>query len=193
MPLFAQTADSAVSVDAEASLLPDEAGLSLSPDLSPDETTLLLDDPASGEVPIRSSSSFWALLRAILVLAVLAVLVWLLLVFIRRRASSGASSSMHLKVLAQTSLGLNRQAHVLCLGKRAWIVASTESAVNLIAEVDDQELIDQLLLEDSKKSSLEANAPVSFLRMFASLSGKNAQTRPAAGRLRKMRERLKDI
>lgn len=177
MPLYAQESSAPSSVTADSPSAGD--GLAI------DETSLRLDDEAAADTLVQNregSSSAWALVRAILVLAVLAFLVWLLLYFIRRRAAKQAGASPHLKILATTSVALNRHVHVIGLGTKAWLVGSSENAVNLIAEIEDQELIDQLRLEDSRRSSLDATVAGNFSRLFSSLTGKGSAPGAASGR-----------
>ncbi len=158
-----------------------------------DESSLILDDPAPIESNSSRGSTTWALVRAILVLAALAFLVWLLLAFIRRRAQLGAARSPHIKVLAQTSLALNRQLFVVSLGTQAWLIATSDAATSVIAEIEDKEFIDTLLLEDSERSALEATRPLSFLSALSTVLGKRASKAPESKALEKMRDRLKDI
>lgn len=188
IPVYAQDRDDTASVPGPSASSGDEALVTVSNPrgsaLPVDETSLRLDDEGASDPLVQDregGSSAWALVRAILVLAVLAFLVWLLLHFIRRRAARQAGASPHLKVLASTSVALNRHVHVVGLGSKAWLVGSSESAVNLIAEIDDQELIDQLRLEDSRRSALESTVAGNFSRLFSSLTGRGRKPEPVRG------------
>ena len=57
------------------------------------------------------------------------------------------------KSVANLSLGQNRSAQILSVGSRAFLVGITDRSVNLIAELDDRELIDAMNLAADKTSS----------------------------------------
>ena len=143
--------------------------------------------------------SAWGILRMVLTLAVVAIAIYGL-VFIIKRASRGSTAQdPFLKILASTPLGVNRSAHVLSVGSKAWLVGSAESGISLISEIDDKETLDAMLLEDSKKSAsafAAAAGPGRFLDFKALLRrlGMAVETdEPGPDKIRKRRERIKGL
>lgn len=162
--------------------------------LGSDESALFLDAAESeGERVVPASSGLWPLIRALLVLVLLVAIIWLLLAFIKRRNAANAATNPHLKLYASLGLALNKHVHVVGLGQKAWLIGSSENSVQLIAEIDDQELIDQMRLEASHRTALDSNLPLSFLRLFSRYTGRRATENSAEESLEKMKNRLKDI
>jgi len=102
---------------------------------------------------VRQSSSVWPIIRMILVLALTAAAVYGIVLFLKRSSKQNVSKDPFLKILATAHLGLNRYAHIVSVGSKAWLLGSSDGGVNLIGEVDDKDVIDAMLLEESKKSS----------------------------------------
>jgi len=173
--------------------------------VSAQEETPVQDDPLTAaeraytfaDVPdnpaVQTSSSVWPIIRMLLVLALCAAAVYGIVFFLKRSSKQTVSKDPFLKILATASLGLNRYAHIVSVGSKAWLLGSSDGGVNLIGEVEDKEIIDAMLLEESKKSSEpQGRFPdfVSVLRRF----GLPAQTgAPGADDIRKRRERLKGL
>lgn len=121
-----------------------------------DENALLIGDApaAAGTGETTPSSSFFALLRVVLVLALLCAGVWGIMVFLRKSTLSNVADDPYLKSVANLSLGTNRSAQVLTVGNRAFLVGVTDRSISLISELNDQELIDAMNLAADKNSSV---------------------------------------
>ena len=135
----------------------------------------------------------WPVIRMVLVLLLVAVAVYGVVFIIKRDSKPAAAVDPFLKVLASTPLGYNRYAHIVAAGSKAWLVGAGESGVNLISEIEDKDLIDAMMLEDSKKSvQSPGKFPdfVSLLRKFGAPAQKNAS---GADEIRKRRERLRGL
>jgi len=147
------------------------------------------------EEPLPASGpSVWAAVRMVLVLALAAAAVYGVVFFIKRASKQPALSDPFLKVLATSHLGSNRYAHIVSVGSKAWLLGSSDGGVNLIGEIDDKDVINAMLLEDSKKSAETSPARfwdfTSMLRRF----GASAERRvPGVEEIRKRRERLKGL
>jgi len=142
-----------------------------------------------------SSGSVWPIIRMILVLALCAAAVYGIVFFIKRSSKQPVSKDPFLKILATVNLGLNRYAHVVSVGGKAWLLGSSDGGVNLIGEVEDKELIDAMLLEESKKSAEPQGRFPDFVSMLRKLGLPAQQTGPSSGAedIRKRRERLKGL
>jgi len=141
-----------------------------------------------------SGSSTWAVFRMVLVLALAAAAVYGAVYFIKRASKQTASGDPFLKILASTPLGSNRYAHVVSVGGKAWLLGSSDGGVNLIGEIDDKDVINAMLLEDSKKGAdTAAGRFPDFLAMLRRL-GTPAESRTSgADEIRRRRERLKGL
>jgi flagellar protein FliO/FliZ len=142
----------------------------------------------------------------VLVLALAAAAIYGVVFFLKRAARAPAARNPYLKVLTSASLGGSRQVYVVSLGAKAWLVGAGEGSVSLIAEVTDQETLDALLLDESRRSAESAGGRFGdFRAMLRRLGGGG---RDAAGgmdaggtgiaefspdKLRKRRERLKGL
>jgi flagellar biogenesis protein FliO len=116
------------------------------------------------EVPeTAATATFPVILRMVLVLALVAGVIYLVVFFLRRVSRPQAEQNPHLKLLVSTHLGNGRFLHVVSLGNQAWLVGSGEGGINHIADINDKELLDTMLLDASKKTAEELN-PVSGFR-----------------------------
>ncbi len=120
-----------------------------------DETALPIGDaPAAADNKDGSApSTLFSLIRVVLVLALLCAGVWGIMVFLRKSTGVNVADDPYLKSVANLSLGQNRSAQILSVGSRAFLVGITDRSVNLIAELDDRELIDAMNLAADKTSS----------------------------------------
>ena len=142
----------------------------------------------------RTGSSVWPIIRMLLVLALCAAAVYGIVFFLKRSSKQTVSKDPFLKILATAHLGVNRYAHVVSVGSKAWLLGSSDGGVNLIGEVEDKEIIDAMLLEESKKTSEPQGSLPDFMSMLRNL-GLPAQNRGSSGAedIRKRRERLKGL
>ena len=157
--------------------------------------------PVGGEaVAVPPAASTLGIFRVLLTLAVVAAAIYGIVFFIKRVSRGGREQDPFLKVLASTPLGTNRSAHILSVGQRAWLVGAAENGVHLISEIEDKEVLDTMLLEDSRRS---AESPVagghagrfsdfrSLLRKLGMPSETGAPSSPES--IRKRGERLKGL
>jgi flagellar protein FliO/FliZ len=100
----------------------------------------------------RSSAvSALNIFKVLITLILAAAAIYGLVYFLKRFSRGGSARDPFLKVLASTSLGTNRSAHIISVGSQAWLVGSAESGVNLISEIQDKDALNAMLLEDSRK------------------------------------------
>jgi flagellar protein FliO/FliZ len=130
----------------------------------------------------------------ILVLALAAAAVYGVVFFIKRSAKQTPEGNPFLKILATAHLGSNRYAHIVAVGSHAWLLGSSDGGVNLIGEVDDKDVINAMLLEDSRKvSEAPSNRFPDFMSMLRRLGAHPEARSSGADDIRKRRERLKDL
>jgi len=155
------------------------------------EQALTLEESA----PIASAAgpSIWTVVRMVLTLALAAAAIYGVVFLIKRSAKQNVNNDPFLKILASAHLGSNRYAHIVAVGGKAWLLGSSDGGVNLIGEIDDKDILNAMLLEDSRKSVPAAGRFPDFLAILRRF-GAPAETRvPGAEDIRKRRERLKRL
>jgi flagellar protein FliO/FliZ len=157
------------------------------------EQALSLGDDISGTTAAPSAASALGILRILLTLAVVAAAIYGIVFFIKRTSRNTRTRDPFLRILASVPLGTNRGAHIIAVGSRAWLVGAAENGVNLISEVEDKDVLNAMLLEDSRKS---AETPMGRFPDFRALLHKlgapaESGAPPSPDTIRKRSERLK--
>lgn len=159
------------------------------------EEALVLADESSSQTPDPSSvSTFFVILRLVMVLALASAAIYGLVFFLKKFSRGQEQKGPFLKILAGLSLGANRFIHVVSVGEKAWLVGSADGGVSLLAEINDKETLDAMLLEESRRSA--ENAKSSGFAALMRHTGKPAPhvgEPPKAENVRKSRERLKGL
>ncbi|MDR3160018.1 MAG: flagellar biosynthetic protein FliO [Spirochaetaceae bacterium] len=165
---------------------------------SPEAGLSLDEEPEAAAFTGTGPSARSAVLRMVLVLALVAVFIYIA-VFIMKRLLKGIarpqeSSNPYLKVLATVHLGSNHFLHVVALGPaQAWLVGSGDGGVRLIAEIEDRETVDSLLL-DASRNNAGAGKFADFRSIFRRLGGGKAEDPGLSpDNIRKRRERLRGL
>jgi flagellar protein FliO/FliZ len=152
-----------------------------------------------------TGSRLFAIIRMVLVLALAAAAVYGVVFFLRRSARPQNERNSRLKILTGAHLGSNRYVYVVGVGSRAWLIGAGEGGVSPISEITDQEAIDAMILEESKRGAeLAASRFADFRAMLARFTGRSSfgttddargpNASPFSARiLRKQRERLKGL
>ncbi|MCL2181600.1 MAG: flagellar biosynthetic protein FliO [Treponema sp.] len=148
------------------------------------------DSPAAGS---RAGSSIWAVVRMILVLALAAAAIYGIVFIFKKSVKRTAASDPFLKVIASAHVGLNRYVHIVSVGSRAWLLGAGDGGVNLISEIDDKEIIDSMMLEDSRKSAETPGKMQDFLSLIRRMGVPVKQNQSGTDEIRKRRERLKEM
>ncbi|MDR0322164.1 MAG: flagellar biosynthetic protein FliO [Treponema sp.] len=174
------------------------------PDTSVDPSPAVEDQHRIAEegMPLRDTgtpsapgtgSSIWLVIRMILVLALAAAAIYGIVFVIKRSSKQTVTNDPFLKVLASSSIGLNRYVHIVSVGSKAWLVGAGEGTVSLISEIDDKEIIDAMLLEDSKKTAQTPGRFPDFLALLRRFGAQAEKSIPGVDEIRKRRERLKGL
>jgi flagellar protein FliO/FliZ len=141
----------------------------------------------------QTGPGVWPVIRMILVLAFTAAAIYGVVYFLKRSSKQAVSKSPFLKILATAHLGVNRYAHIVSVGSKAWLLGSSDGGVNLIGEVDDKEIIDAMLLEESKNSAEPQGRFTDFISMLRRFGLPAQAGTPGAEDIRKRRERFKGL
>jgi flagellar protein FliO/FliZ len=160
------------------------------------ERNVQLEDSGTGATPSASATSVWGILRVLLTLALAAAAIYGLVFFIKRVSRGGKTQDPFLKLLASTPIGTNRSVHIIAAGTQAWLVGAAENGVNVISEIEDKDLLNAMLLEDSRKNATETMETGHFPDFRALLRKMGVQVgakAPGAEDIRKRSEKLKGL
>jgi flagellar protein FliO/FliZ len=162
----------------------------------PAEDTILLGDD-SPQIPAAGVNSVGTMVRMVLVLAVAALAIYGVVFLIKRLSRPAEAGDPHLKVLARAPLGSGAFTAVVSVGSKAWLVGGGDGGISLIAEIDEQEALESMLIDNARK---EAESRRFRFLDFRSLLGKfgggretGAPGNSHAETIRRQRDRLKGL
>ncbi|MDR0463968.1 MAG: flagellar biosynthetic protein FliO [Treponema sp.] len=136
----------------------------------------------------------WAIVRMILVLVLAAAAIYGVVFLFKRASKQAPNNDPFLKILANAHLGSNRYVHVVAVGSKTWLLGSCEGGVTPIGEIDDPDIINAMLLEDSRKAAETSQGRFPDFMALLRRAGVSAKTNaPGADEIRKRRERLKGL
>jgi flagellar protein FliO/FliZ len=180
---------------------------------SQDETATIVESPVADPITAEEWDRFWdgnttrtaqpvpvasalSILRVLLTLVLAAAAIYGLVYLIKRFSRGNTTKDPFLKVIASVPLATNRNAHIISAGSRAWLVGASENGVNLIAEIEDKDLLNAMLLEDSRKSataSMDAGRFPDFRALLHKLGMTVGAKAPGTEEIRKRSEKLKGL
>ena len=164
IPVYAQNRNDAASPAATASA----AGTITNP-----EQSIILGETAAPDQQASSGTSFWIVLRMVLVLALAALAIYGVVFFIKRLAKPPQAKDPNLKVLASVPLGGDTFASAISIGSRAWLVGGGSGAgIRLISEITEQEALETMFIEDARKTT-ETRGMLDFRSLLNRFAGKN--------------------
>ena len=148
-------------------------------------------EDAPGEGPLVSS---WDFLRMLLILAAVVAVIYLIFHFLKRGLRRQLPENDMIRLLGTRTLAGNRALHLVELGKTVFLLGAAEGGISLIAEVKDQETLDNLRIESSKSRT----APQGFGQFFQSMlkGGKSGGSGVQAGTIdfmKQQRQRLNKL
>jgi flagellar protein FliO/FliZ len=159
------------------------------------ESLIVFDTPEEGEaVAAPATLSGFSALRTVLVLALSAAAIYGVVFFFKRLAKPQEQANPRLKVLAKAPIGSGSAVAVVSVGTRAWLVGAADGGVSLIAEIEDQETVDAMLLDNSRNGQGTGGSKVlNFSSLLRRLGAGDNGKRFGAGDLRARRERLNKL
>ena len=135
------------------------------------EESLLELGEETAAAPVRTSA--FVILRMVLVLALVAGVIYFVVFFLRKISRPQTEQNPHLKILASTHLGSSRYVHVVSVGSKAWLIGSGEGGVTHIADIDDGEALDAMLLDSSRRTAENTVLP-GFQALLRRFTGKES-------------------
>lgn len=118
----------------------------------------------SGDESNLEKSSVWLFVRMILVLILVIVAIYALMKFFKKKSTEVKSSDDFLRSVSSLSFGPGKSVEIVTLIDKAYVLGVTEKSINLIAEIDDKELIESLNLNHDKKSNV--SKPINFAEVL---------------------------
>ena len=158
-----------------------------------EQALMLGETPDTPAAVSRTGASIWAVVRMILVLALAAAAIYAIVFIFKKSVKQTPVNDPFLKVLASSHIGANRYVHIVSVGSRAWLLGAGDSGVNLISEIADKEVIDSMMLEDSKKSAETPGKVQDFLSLIRRMGVPVKKSQTGTDEIRRRRERLKDM
>jgi flagellar protein FliO/FliZ len=158
------------------------------------EETLIFGGAEPEVPPPGSGASVSLILRMLLLLILAAAAIYGVVYFLKRASRPSEQRDPNLRLLSSVHLGSNRFIHAVSVGSRVLLLGAGDGGVSLITEIADQDTINAMLLEDSRKSAETASGRFpdfkAMLRRFGAPAGGQP---PGADNIRKRRERLKRL
>jgi len=113
---------------------PAEAQEEVSPRLPSGQKELNLKDGPDRQIPFSPKGVMWQLLSSVLVIAVMGVGAYLVIKKLLPRLGKSVGKK-HIRVLETTYLGPHKTVHLLQVGARKYLVASSRDGVSMLTEV----------------------------------------------------------
>lgn len=124
---------------------------------------------------IRTTSTVWIFVRMILVLAIVVVLIYGVLYFIKKKTNIVKDEDDFLRRAAYLNIAPGKTVEVITLVDKAYLIGVTEDNISMLGEITDKELIQAMNLNADKKQNTKK--PMNFddvLQLF--MGGKNRNT-----------------
>lgn len=116
------------------------------PDSVPDETSLPIG--GSGAPGSAGSESVTVgLLRLFLALGIIGAASYAAIRIIKSRSRGSTMDPGLLRLAGSLTIAPGKSVHVVCLGDKAWLLASSESSTTLIDRVDDPVILERILAQ----------------------------------------------
>lgn len=174
------------------------------------ESTLILDEEAEAETPeggaldsqdeFGPAFGFGDIIRMIVVLGAVLGAIYGVFYVLRRASRGGAGDSPLIEVIGSRQLAGGKSLHLVSVGTRIYLVGGADGGVNLVAEIEDQESVDDIRLRASQAASrprqsfAEAlSAIMPSLGLGGNAGGGAAQGGLSKTVLRRQRDRLRRL
>jgi flagellar biogenesis protein FliO len=114
-----------------------------------------------------------------------------------KNKTKNIQNDTYLKILAASPINAKSAAAVIAVGKQAWLVGLSETAVTPISEITDQQIINAMLVDYSAQAV--QSGPVNFFTILQNLVPPSLREKSpfakddTAEKLRKNRDRLRDM
>ena len=150
----------------------DAAAAAGEPDFT-DETTILLDTPADAEPQAAGGSFFsiWDIVKVILILVAVILVIYAVFYGLKKVGGGKYQDDGLIRLLGSRSLSQNGAVHLIEVGSKYYLIGSADGSVTHLADVDDKESVDGIML----KSQEPGTAGKTFGDFFNSVFGRGEQ------------------
>ena len=123
---------------------------------------------ANSNKNVKKTSGVWAFIRMILVLAVVIVIIYFVMNYMKKSVNGEPDTDdVYLRKVAQVTLAPGKTVQVITLLDKGYIVGVSDNNVNLISEIDDKELISAMnISSDKQRVTKKARNFAEVLEMF---------------------------
>ena len=175
-----------------------------------DETTMVIpDNPQASASTASNGSGFglWDLVRMVIILALVVAAIYGVFYVIKRGSGQKKITETALiKLLGSQGLPGNRWLHLVNVQKQVFLIGSSDDSVNLIAEITDQESIDELRFQAQTEAQTNHKTFAELIGGFfggqagagGAVTGNPDGAKPGTGGapldfIRRQRDRLKKL
>ena len=129
-------------------------------------------DGSGGQSTLSAPGGLGTFIETIFVLALFIGALYALYRFLQRKRDAEGAGGETVRVLARQALGGNKAIEVVEVGRRVFVLGVADSAVNLIAEINDEETLESLRLDYIRS---ESNVGESFMDRLVRALGRSKQ------------------
>jgi flagellar biosynthetic protein FliO len=153
----------------------DGAEASAEPDFT-DETTILLDAPPDEELAAGSGSFFsiWDIVKVILILAAVILVIYAIFYGLKKAGGGKYQDDGLIRLLGSRSLSQNGAVHLIEVGAKYYLIGSADGSVTHLADIDDKESVDGIMLKNKATTSSGKTFGEFFNSMFGRSGPNNA-------------------
>jgi flagellar biosynthetic protein FliO len=115
-----------------------------------DETTILMEDTeAAGDAVSGGGSIFstWDIIKILLILGAVILIIYILFYVLKKTGGPKYQNDRFIKLLGSQSLTQNGSVHLIEVAGKYYLVGCGDGAVSHIADVDDKETVDEIILK----------------------------------------------
>lgn len=167
-----------------------DAGPSRLEELRAEENALFSDDEQAQEGGEVDTFGLRDLLRMVLVLGLVVVAIYGVFHILRRSSRVSGSDDDLISVLGSRALPGNRSLHLVEVGRQVFLVGASERSVELVAEIGDQESLDEIRLQAANRPSMQRRT---FSDMLSGVLGGGTSLGDSLSFMSKQKERLKKL
>ena len=115
-----------------------------------DETTILIDDTETADEAEPAGGSIfstWDIIKILLILGAVILIIYILFYALKKAGGPKYQNDLFIKLLGSQSLTQNGSVHLIEVAGKYYVVGCGDGAVSHIADVDDKESIDEIILK----------------------------------------------
>lgn len=134
----------------------------------------------------------WDLLRMVIVLGVVVAAIYGVFYILRKKSTGAGDEDNLIAVIGSQSLPGNKSLHLVEVGRQVFLVGASERSVELVAEIQDTESLDEIRLQVANRPSGERRSFADLLSGVLS-GGRGNSLGDSLAFMSKQKERLKKL